>query len=90
VKNYFFVVNLLEFHSKIRYNMNNFIFHNPTKLIFGKGTISSLSNEIPKDKTILVTFGGGSVKSNGVYNQVKKLLKGSNTMNSGVSNQIRP
>lgn len=71
-----FVVNLLEFHSNIRYNMNNFIFHNPTKLIFGKGTISSLSNEIPKDKTILVTFGGGSVKSNGVYSQVTEALKG--------------
>lgn len=56
--------------------MNNFIFHNPTKLIFGKGTITSLSAEIPKDSTILVTYGGGSVKSNGVYNQVKEALKG--------------
>ncbi|MDD2584817.1 MAG: NADH-dependent alcohol dehydrogenase, partial [Bacteroidales bacterium] len=42
--------------------MNNFIFHNPTKLIFGKETISKLTTEIPLDKTILVTFGGGSVK----------------------------
>ncbi|MDP3436182.1 MAG: iron-containing alcohol dehydrogenase, partial [Bacteroidales bacterium] len=55
--------------------MNNFIFHNPTKLIFGKGTIATLSAEIPADKRILVTFGGGSVKNNGVYNQVKEALK---------------
>lgn len=55
--------------------MNNFIFHNPTKLIFGKGTIATLSAEIPADKRILVTFGGGSVKNNGVYDQVKEALK---------------
>lgn len=55
--------------------MNNFIFHNPTKLIFGKGTISNLSTEIPLDKTILVTFGGGSVKKNGVYQQVISALE---------------
>lgn len=55
--------------------MNNFIFHNPTKLIFGKGTIATLSTEIPKERRVLVTFGGGSVKNNGVYNQVKEALK---------------
>ncbi|HBG24185.1 MAG: alcohol dehydrogenase [Bacteroidetes bacterium GWF2_41_61] len=55
--------------------MNNFIFHNPTKLIFGKGTIASLSTEIPKERRVLVTFGGGSVKNNGVYDQVKEALK---------------
>ncbi len=56
--------------------MNNFVFRNPTKLIFGKGTIASLSKEIPQGKKIMVTFGGGSVKSNGVYDQVKTALKG--------------
>ncbi|MDD3033985.1 MAG: iron-containing alcohol dehydrogenase [Bacteroidales bacterium] len=55
--------------------MNNFIFHNPTKLIFGKNTISNLSTEIPAGKKILVTFGGGSVKKNGVYEQVTKALE---------------
>ncbi|MFA6770557.1 MAG: iron-containing alcohol dehydrogenase [Bacteroidales bacterium] len=55
--------------------MNNFKFHNPTKLIFGKETISKLTTEIPLDKIILVTFGGGSVKKNGVYEQVKTALK---------------
>lgn len=58
--------------------MNNFVFQNPTKLIFGKGTISSLDKEIPIDKKILVTFGGGSVKSNGVYDQVIAALKNHN------------
>lgn len=56
--------------------MNNFVFQNPTKIIFGKGSISSLTTEIPVERKILVTFGGGSVKTNGVYNQVKEALKG--------------
>lgn len=56
--------------------MNNFIFQNPTRLIFGKGMIAQLSKEIPADKRIMVTFGGGSVKGNGVYDQVVKALEG--------------
>ncbi len=55
--------------------MKNFTFSNPTKLIFGKGTIKSLSDEIPEKANLLVTFGGGSVKTNGVYNQVKEAIK---------------
>lgn len=57
-------------------HMENFIFQNPTKLIFGKGMIARLAKEIPANKRILVTFGGGSVKKNGVYDQVKEALKG--------------
>lgn len=56
--------------------MNNFIFQNPTKLIFGKGSIAQLTNEISKDKKVMLTFGGGSVKTNGVYDQVVAALKG--------------
>lgn len=55
--------------------MENFIFQNPTKLIFGKGMIAQLSKEIPAGKRVMVTFGGGSVKKNGVYDQVKEALK---------------
>lgn len=55
--------------------MNNFVFYNPTRLIFGKGSISKISGEIPRDKKVLLTFGGGSVKSNDVYNQVRYALK---------------
>jgi NADP-dependent alcohol dehydrogenase len=55
--------------------MNNFVFQNPTRLIFGKGTIATLATEIPTDKKILMTYGGGSIKANGVYDQVKNALK---------------
>lgn len=56
--------------------MNNFIFQNPTKLVFGKGMISKLAQLIPAGKRILVTFGGGSVKRNGVYDEVAAALAG--------------
>ena len=56
--------------------MNNFTFQNPTKLLFGKGMIEKLAQQISKDKRIMVTFGGGSVKNNGVYDQVIKALDG--------------
>ena len=52
--------------------MNNFIFQNPVKLIMGRGMIAQLSKEIPSDKRIMITFGGGSDKKNGVYDQVKE------------------
>lgn len=60
--------------------LNNFCFQNPTKLIMGKGMITQLSKEIPADKKIMITFGGGSVKKNGVYDQVKEALKNHNTI----------
>ena len=60
--------------------LNNFCFQNPTKLIMGKGMIAQLSKEIPTDKKIMITFGGGSVKRNGVYDQVKEALKNHNTV----------
>ena len=52
--------------------MNNFTFHNPTRLLFGKGMIEKLSTAIPMVHRIMITFGGGSVKQNGVYDQVIK------------------
>ena len=60
--------------------LNNFCFQNPTKLIMGKGMIAQLSKEIPSDKKVMITFGGGSVKRNGVYEQVKEALKNHNTV----------
>ncbi len=56
--------------------MYNFQFKNPTKLLFGKGMIAQIAAELPKDKKIMVTFGGGSVKKNGVYDQVAAALEG--------------
>ena len=57
---------------------HNFEFQNPTKLIFGKDTIAQLSQELPKNEKILVTYGSGSVKRNGVYEQVVTALQGFN------------
>ena len=50
--------------------MNNFIYQNPTKLVFGKGQIARLPELIPADRRIMITFGGGSVKRNGVYDEI--------------------
>lgn len=54
--------------------MYNFSFQNPTKLIFGEGQISKIASSIPKDKKVLVIYGGGSIKKNGVYDQVAAAL----------------
>lgn len=54
--------------------MNNFEFKNPTKIIFGKDSIEKLTNEIPKDAKVLLLYGGGSIKKNSIYNQVKTAL----------------
>lgn len=60
--------------------MKNFVFRNPTKLVFGKGQIAKLAELIPANKKIMVTYGGGSVKRNGVYDQVVAALKGHDTI----------
>ncbi|MGJ8761762.1 MULTISPECIES: iron-containing alcohol dehydrogenase [unclassified Polaribacter] len=54
--------------------MNNFELKNPTKIIFGKDTIKQLETEIPADAKVLLLYGGGSIKKNGIYDQVKKAL----------------
>lgn len=56
--------------------MNNFEYCNPVRIVFGKGQIARLSDLIPKGSKILMTYGGGSIKSNGVYDQVKTALAG--------------
>ena len=56
--------------------MNNFTFQNPVKIIFGKGSIAELPNNLYKGEKIMMTYGGGSIKKNGVYDQVKKALEG--------------
>ncbi|WP_010135836.1 iron-containing alcohol dehydrogenase [Ochrovirga pacifica] len=55
--------------------MNNFEYQNPTKILFGKDQIENIKNEIPKDAKILVLYGGGSIKKNGIYQQVTSALK---------------
>ncbi|MDB4402723.1 iron-containing alcohol dehydrogenase [Algibacter sp.] len=63
--------------------MNNFEFKNPTKIIFGKNTIEKLENEIPKDAKVLLLYGGGSIKKNGIYEQVKTALANVNIIEFG-------
>lgn len=56
--------------------MDNFSFYNPTRIVFGKGSLAQLSKLAPKGKKILFTYGGGSIKHNGVYDQAMKALEG--------------
>jgi len=63
--------------------MNNFNFYNPVKILFGKGKIAELSRNIPGNARILMTYGGGSIMKNGVYDQVKSALKGFSVVEFG-------
>ena len=54
--------------------MNNFQYKNPTKILFGKNQIENLATEIPENAKILMLYGGGSIKKNGIYDQVSKAL----------------
>ncbi|MDA7687438.1 iron-containing alcohol dehydrogenase [Pseudomonadales bacterium] len=54
--------------------MLNFSFHNPTSIHFGAGQIAKLDKEIPKDANVLVIYGGGSIKKNGIFDQVIEAL----------------
>ncbi|MBP7507705.1 MAG: iron-containing alcohol dehydrogenase [Prolixibacteraceae bacterium] len=54
--------------------MNNFVFYNHTKILFGKGQIASIADEIPEDSKVLLIYGGGSIKTNGIYDQVIEAL----------------
>ncbi len=56
--------------------MRNFKYYNPTRLIFGEGMVKELSKQIPLSSKVLVVFGGGSVKRNGVYEDVVRELDG--------------
>ncbi|MEN9945890.1 MAG: hypothetical protein RLZZ293_276 [Pseudomonadota bacterium] len=56
--------------------MHNFTFYNPVQVVFGKGQISQLTNLVKGKQKILLTYGGGSIKANGVYQQVIDALAG--------------
>lgn len=55
--------------------MLNFTFQNPTRIVFGEGQIKELKQLVPAGARVLLTYGGGSIKHNGVYDQVKTALK---------------
>lgn len=56
--------------------MQNFVFYNPTKLVFGKNTVEKIGEYLKKDnvKKVLLLAGGGSIKKNGVYEKVVRSL----------------
>lgn len=56
--------------------MLNFVYQNPVKVVFGKGSIEKITELIPISHKILLTYGGGSIKRNGVYDQIGKALSG--------------
>ena len=56
--------------------LGNFTYCNPTKLYFGKEALKGLNKELPKyGKNVLLVYGGGSIKKNGIYDEVVKILK---------------
>lgn len=56
--------------------LGNFTYCNPTKLYFGKDALEGLNKELPKyGKNVLLVYGGGSIKKNGIYDKVISVLK---------------
>lgn len=61
--------------------LGNFEYANPTKLYFGEDSLRYLNIELPKyGQTVMLTYGGGSIKKNGIYDQVVELLKANGKM----------
>jgi NADP-dependent alcohol dehydrogenase len=56
--------------------MFDFEYHNPVRVVFGRGSIAKLAGLVPDDGPVLLTYGGGSIKANGVLDQVTAALKG--------------
>ena len=63
--------------------MLNFTFQNPTKILFGKGQIANIAGEIAADARVLLTYGGGSIHRNGVYEQTRQALAGRTVVEFG-------
>ncbi len=55
--------------------MQPFVYQNPTKILFGRGKLSEIARHIPSDGRVLMVAGGGSIKRNGVYEQVREGLR---------------
>ncbi len=56
--------------------MFNFDFHNPTHILFGKDRLDGIDQHVPKEATVLITYGGGSAKRSGLIDKVKAILEG--------------
>lgn len=56
--------------------LGNFSYCNPTKLYFGEDSLDNLNIELPKyGKNVILIYGGGSIKKNGIYDEVVEILK---------------
>ena len=56
--------------------LGDIYYHNPTKLYFGEGALRHLADELPRyGNNVLLIYGGGSIKKNGIYDQVRQLLE---------------
>lgn len=63
--------------------MFNFEFSNSTRIVFGRQTIARLKELVPKDARVMLTYGGGSIKRNGVHAQVRAALDGFHVVEFG-------
>lgn len=56
--------------------LGDFTYCNPTKLYFGEDALDHLSTELKKyGKNVVLVYGGGSIKKNGIYDEVMEILK---------------
>ena len=63
--------------------MKNFDYRNPTHILFGKGRIADLKDQVPADAKVLVIYGGGSAERTGVLAQVREALAGRTVVECG-------
>ncbi len=63
--------------------MQNFVYRNPVKVLFGRGQIAAIAREIPEGAKVLLTYGGGSIFRNGVHAQVRAALEGRTVLEFG-------
>ena len=55
--------------------LGDFTYSNPTRLYFGQNALDNLRRELdPRGKTVLLVYGGGSIKRNGIYDQVVDIV----------------
>ena len=63
--------------------MENFVYYNPVRILLGEGKIAEIGHYVPKGMKVMMTYGGGSIKKNGVYDQVMKALTGTDVVEFG-------
>ena len=63
--------------------MFNFDFYNPTQILFGQGQSAAIGQLVPPGARVLMTYGGGSIRKNGVYDEVRGALAGHTVIEFG-------